>query len=215
MIKISTVSKLDGVHSWSLPAVDSCPGAHAGNGELVEVCQGCYARGGNYRFAVVRNAREHNLEDWKRSTWSDDMVSALRNDAYFRWFDSGDVYRWELAIKIHEVIQRTPWCKHWLPTRSHKVPHIRVVLEMINREPNAVVRYSSDQINQYDPTLHGSVVVTENDVPENVHLCEAYTRSPATCSGCRACWDKNVSTIGYVAHGQKAAKLIKTLQLAA
>jgi hypothetical protein len=77
-------------------------------------------RDGNYRFPNVKAPRVHNREDWKRDAWVDDMVSELDNDRYFRWFDSGDVYDIRLARKIYEVMKRTPWCLHWLPTRMHK-----------------------------------------------------------------------------------------------
>lgn len=209
MIKLSQVSKLDGIKSWSLPAISTCPGARSSNGELVEVCSGCYARGGNYRFPNVKAVREHNRLDWQRDDWANDMVKELNNERYFRWFDSGDIYTFTLAMKIHDVVKRTPWCNHWIPTRSHKVPHIRLALGMINREPNAVVRYSSDLINQYSPNLHGSVVVTPDAIPAGVTTCEAYTRSPATCSGCRACWDKSVKTIGYIAHGHAMTSMLR------
>lgn len=215
MVKLSQVSKLDGIRSWSLPAVRTCPGSRGDDGELVEVCSMCYATDGNYRFPSVKAVRDHNVEDWKRDSWVGGMVDALQNERYFRWFDSGDIYDWRLAVKIREVIRGTPWCKHWLPTRSHKIPHIRVVLETIKQLPNAAVRYSSDQIDEYKPGLHGSVVLAPGRTLQGVTLCEAYSRQPASCSGCRACWDKDVKTIGYVAHGRAARKLIPAVQIAA
>lgn len=50
-MKISNTSKL-GVRSWSLQALETCPGAIE-NGELVDACKGCYATTGNYRFENV------------------------------------------------------------------------------------------------------------------------------------------------------------------
>jgi len=108
MIKLSKTSKLDGILSWSLQAIDTCPGSSDGNGGLVPACQGCYATTGNYRFANVKKPREFNREDWKRDTWVSDMVQALDSSRYFRWFDSGDMYDLGLAIKILAVMQKTP-----------------------------------------------------------------------------------------------------------
>jgi hypothetical protein len=119
MVKLSKASKMPG-RSWSLQALDTCPASRKPDGSLVDACSGCYATKGNYRFKNVKAPREHNREDWKRSEWVDDMVSELDNDRYFRWFDSGDVYDVRLAYKILEVMKRTPWCNHWLPTRMHK-----------------------------------------------------------------------------------------------
>ena len=209
MVKLSQVSKLDGIRSWSLPAVTTCPGARDDSGDLVDVCKGCYATEGNYRLPNVKNAREHNREDWKRDGWVDDMVAALENERYFRAFDSGDFYHPELINKFYEVARRAHWCKFWIPTRSHKIPHLAVGIRMLETLPNVVVRRSADRINQYDPAIHGSVVVTPGAVPDGVTICTAYMRKPATCNGCRACWNKSVRTIGYVAHGQGIKRVLK------
>ena len=79
MIRLSKTSKLDGIRSWSLEALDTCPGSIE-NGELVDACKGCYATTGNYRFSNVKAPRLENKEDWKRLEWVDDMVKALDSD---------------------------------------------------------------------------------------------------------------------------------------
>lgn len=212
--KMSRVSKLDGIRSWSLEAVVTCPGSHAkltdpeaSPGVLVAACRGCYAVGGNYRFKNVKEPRQHNRQDWQHPDWVDAMCVELDNDRYFRWFDSGDVYHPQLAEKIFQVIQRTPWVKHWLPTRSHKVPKIRPILERIAELPNVAVRYSSDEIDAWEPH-HGSVVIAEDSTPDGVTICHAYDRG-GKCGGCRACWNKDIPVIGYVGHGRAMEKVIK------
>lgn len=211
-MKISVTSKLDGIRSWSLEALETCPGSWAAPGELVDACKGCYATTGNYRYPNVKAPRAHNKNDWQRIEWADDMVKELENDRFFRWFDSGDVYALGLAEKILEVMQRTPWCKHWLPTRMHKFPKFRHVFETMQALDNVSVRFSSDSVvGEYIPGLHGSVIgpsaETFQDIP-GASLCRAYEHS-GKCSGCRACWDKSVPLICYPAHGQKMAKVIK------
>lgn len=209
--KISVTSKLDGIRSWSLQALDTCPGSIAAPGELVDACKGCYATTGNYVFSNVKAPREHNKTDWQRLDWVDDMVRELDSDRYFRWFDSGDMYTLALAEKILEVMIRTPWVKHWLPTRMHKFPKFQQVLQRMQALENVSVRFSSDSvIGEYIPGLHGSVIgpdaATFQSAP-GVSLCRAYEHD-GKCSGCRACWDKSVSLIAYPAHGQKMAKVI-------
>ena len=145
MIKLSKASKMPG-RSWSLQALDTCPASRKADGSLVDACSGCYATTGNYRFKNVKAPREHNREDWKRDQWVDDMVAELDNDRYFRWFDSGDVYDVRLAFKILEVMKRTPWCNHWLPTRMHKFSKFGPVLAEMSALANVVVRLSSDSI---------------------------------------------------------------------
>ena len=211
-VKISVTSKLDGIKSWSLQALETCPGSIE-NGELVPACKGCYATTGNYNYPNVKAPRAHNKLDWQRLEWCDDMVQALQDSRYFRWFDSGDCYSVALAEKILEVMQRTPWCKHWLPTRMHKFPKFRSVLTTMQALDNVMVRFSSDSvIGDYIAGTHGSVIVpTSEDATSSMHLCKAYENS-GKCSGCRSCWDKAVPLIAYPAHGVKMAKVIRIIK---
>ncbi len=205
MVKLSKASKMPG-RSWSLQALDTCPGSKKSDGSLVDACSGCYATQGNYRFKNVKAPREHNREDWKRDQWVDDMVSELDNDRYFRWFDSGDVYDVRLAFKILEVMKRTPWCNHWLPTRMHKFSKFGSVLAEMSALPNVVVRLSSDSIT--GDTVEGpqtSTIATLDNVPGDALVCEAYSRE-GKCGPCRACWSKDVALVCYIGHGKSMEK---------
>jgi hypothetical protein len=215
MIRISKTSKLDGILSWSLQAVDTCPGAIESPGVLVDACKGCYATTGNYNYPNVKAPRLSNKEDWTRIEWVDDMVKALDSSRYFRWFDSGDIYSLGLAEKILEVMTRTPWCKHWLPTRMHKFPKFKQVLQSMQALDNVSVRFSSDSVTgQFIPGLHGSVIVpTSEDATDKMTLCRAYEHE-GKCNGCRSCWDKSINLIAYPAHGVKMNKVIRILKAA-
>jgi len=215
MIKISVTSKLDGIRSWSLQALDTCPGSISSPGVLVDACRGCYATTGNYNYPNVKAPRLSNREDWERVDWVSDMVSALQNDRFFRWFDSGDMYTLGLAEKILEIMRLTPWCNHWLPTRMHKFPKFSLVFRDMRALPNVSVRFSSDSINgKYTKGLHGSVIVADPDqTTKAMTLCRAYENA-GKCSGCRACWDRSVKVIAYPAHGRKMNKVIQILKAA-
>jgi hypothetical protein len=212
MIKLSKTSKLDGILSWSLQALDTCPGSKDSFGNLVPACQGCYATTGNYRFANVKKPREFNREDWKRDSWVDDMVQALDSSRYFRWFDSGDMYDLRLANKILSVMKATPWVKHWLPTRMHKFIKFKGVIDHMESLDNVVVRFSSDSVTGgFVGGLNSSTIFSDT-VPEGATECQAYQHE-GKCNGCRACYDKSVSVIAYKAHGVKMAKVIKIMAL--
>jgi hypothetical protein len=216
MLKISVTSKLDGIRSWSLQAIDTCPGSIESPGVLVPACRGCYATTGNYNYPNVRAPRLANREDWQRQEWADEMVAELERDRYFRWFDSGDVYNLALAEKILDVMQRTPWCKHWLPTRMHKFPKFRMVFDAMRDLDNVSVRFSADSVDgSYTPGLHGSVIgpdaATYTDAAGS-SLCRAYEHE-GKCSGCRACWNKDIDLICYPAHGVKMAKVIRLMSI--
>ena len=213
MVKISVTSKLDGIKSWSLQALETCPASKNADGSLVDACKGCYATTGNYNYPNVKAPRAHNREDWQRLEWVDDMVQALQDSRYFRWFDSGDMYAIGLAEKILEVMVRTPWVKHWLPTRMHKFPKFRGVLTEMQALDNVSVRFSSDSVTgQFIAGLHGSVIIpTIDDAIKDMTICKAYENA-GKCNGCRACWNKEVSVIAYPAHGVKMAKVIRIMK---
>lgn len=208
MIKLSKTSKLDGILSWSLQALDTCQGSVKANGELVDACKGCYATTGNYRFANVKAPREHNKEDWKREDWVNDMVQAMGNSRYFRWLDSGDLYDIRLADKVLQVMQQTPEVKHWLPTRMYKFKKYLPIFEAMQALPNVVVRYSSDSVT--GDIIEGQTTSTifSDTLPVGAVECRAY-QNEGKCNGCRACYDKDVKVIAYKAHGVKMAKVIK------
>lgn len=142
------------------------------------------------------------------------MVTELNKDRYFRWLDSGDLYSVALAEKVLEVMQRTPWVKHWLPTHMHKFPKFRQVLEAMRALDNVSVRFSADSVDGgYTPGLHGSVIGPSADTfqpHDGASLCRAYEHG-GKCSGCRACWDKTIPLICYPAHGVKMAKVIRLM----
>jgi len=209
MNHLSQTSKLN-AKSWSLAAWETCPGARDKNGTAVPACAGCYARTGFYVFPVVKQAREANREAWRDANWVGDMVKALKKEVLFRWFDSGDIYHPALANKIKQVIEQTPWVRHWLPTRSYKIAKFRHILEQIATLPNVAVRYSADSIDgNYTPGLHGSVIVpTANEAPAEAYLCGAYSRG-GKCGPCDACYRKDVAVIAYPAHGRVINKLIQ------
>lgn len=209
--KLSKASKMP-CRSWSLQALDTCPASIGADGELVDACKGCYATDGNYRFSNVKAPRLHNRDDWQQSDWVDAMVAELDNDRYFRWFDSGDMYSLKLAEKIYSVMVATPWTRHWLPTRMHKFAKFADILAKMEALPNVVVRLSSDSINGdiIAGNTTSTIIPTISHRKPKMTICEAYERD-GKCATCRACWDKDVEVVAYVAHGRKMAKQIKDL----
>ena len=58
-------------------------------------------------------------------------------------------------------------------------------------------------------SLHGSTILPDaSRADSNTHICNAPNNN-GKCGTCRACYDKNVSVIGYIAHGKKMAKVIR------
>ena len=223
MIKISkpTKMKITGkrVGCWSLEARKSCPGSKNPDGSVVEVCQSCYAIKGMYRFPVVKAVRQNNQQDYHRDDWVDDMVKEVAKFDYFRWFDSGDIETPELAQKIYQVIESTPHCKHWLPTRSDKISSIAYHLtrprEAYSQEyyhptaiaalQNVALRPSADNIglNNQERTGVNSYVIKPEEIFEakrqGIHVCPVgINPSQKSCDTCTMCYTD--AKVAYVLH---------------
>jgi len=207
--RASAPSKMPGL-TWSTVARANCPGSVDDNGVPVPACASCYAAKGRYLFPNVREPREHNAADYRNPGWVAGMVAAIRADPvpYFRWFDSGDVDSVQLAELIEQVIAYTPSVHHWLPTRSHKIPEIRAVLERIAQLPNVVVRWSSDSIHGETVAAPQSSTIVSDDaefaalrerVGKGLVKCLSGTRG-GVCGDCRACWHKAVTVVAYPIH---------------
>ena len=209
MMKLSRTSKL-GTYSWSLQALETCPGSVGANGELVPACSGCYATQGTYHFPDVKKVRAENKQEWQQGNFVEEFASALKKQSHFRWFDSGDMYSIELAEKIYSIAKATPTTKHWIPTRMAKFPKFADVLARLQALPNVMVRFSSDAVDgTFTAGVHGSTILPDaTSAPAGVTVCRAYEQG-GKCLDCRACYDKSVAVIGYPAHGKKMAKVIR------
>ena len=208
-MKLSKTSKL-GTKSWSLQALETCPGSVGDNGELVPACSGCYATINCYTFPVVKQVRADNKAEWQGESFVGDFIQSLKKESHFRWFDSGDMYSIELAEKMYSIMVATPNTKHWLPTRMYKFKKFHDVLGRMKALPNVSVRYSSDEIDgTYTAGLHGSTILPDaSRADSNTHICNAPSQG-GKCLDCRACYDKSIDVIGYIAHGKKMAKVIR------
>jgi hypothetical protein len=211
--KFSKANKMP-CRSWSLEALVTCPASKNADGSLVDACKGCYATTGNYNFPNVKAPRQHNREDWKHKDWIDAMIKELDNDRYFRWFDSGDMYDLRLANKILDVMKATPWVKHWLPTRMHKFPKFKSIINQMEALPNVAVRLSSDSV--LGGTIEGfntsTIIPHVEDATEDMAVCLAYAND-GKCGDCRKCWNRDIKVIAYPAHGKKMDKVIKLVNV--
>jgi hypothetical protein len=212
-VKLSKTSKL-GTKSWSLQAIDTCPGSKGADGNLVPACSGCYATTGCYNFPDTKKVREVNKAEWKAESFVDEFTAALKKQTHFRWFDSGDMYALELAEKMYTIMVNTPNTKHWLPTRMYKFAKFQNVLDRMKALPNVMVRFSSDEIDgTYTKGLHGSTILPDESFADSdTFICNAPSQG-GKCLDCRACYDKETKVIGYLAHGKKMAKVIRIAQI--
>ena len=189
---LSKPSKMPG-WSYGLPAKECKTG-----GKLQKVpgstCYDCYALKGCYVFKVVQDAQYYRLKAIKNRLWVQAMAMQINNkrSKEFRWHDSGDIQDLKHLAKIFKVCKLTPSVDHWLPPREAWVK------KFIPAAPdNLNIRFSMPMIDQeaaggWDNT---STVVTDKTKAN----CPA-PQQGNECKSCRACWDKSIKNIAYLAH---------------
>ena len=210
---ISKTSKM-ACHSWSLQAIEHCPQAFDRMGQLVDACRTCYATDGNYRFNNVKKVRADNALEWQEENWIEMMVAKLYGLSHFRWFDSGDLYSLDLAVKILRIMEATPKTKHWMPTRMHKDSTFLDLLTQMQQLPNVVIRLSSDSITgelvQHDWPTTSTIIPNKEYARNGVFVCPA-PEQQGMCQNCRACWSKNAPVIAYIGHGRQYRKTLQSI----
>ena len=189
---LSKPSKMPG-WSYGLPAKECKTG-----GKLQKVpgstCYDCYALKGCYVFKVVQDAQYYRLKAIKNRLWVQAMALQINNkkSPEFRWHDSGDVQDLKHLAKIFKVCKLTPKIKHWLPTREAWVK------KFIAAAPdNLNIRFSMPMIDQEAAAgWPNTSTVTRDSKKAN---CPA-PQQGNECKDCRACWDKSIKNISYLAH---------------
>ena len=117
---------------------------------------------------------------------------ANKKTKFFRWHDSGDIQDLKHLAKIFEVAKRTPDVQHWLPTREAWTRPYQ------DRAPaNLKLIFSMPMVNQEAAGgwNYTSTVVTD---PKRA-TCPA-PKQGNECKSCRACWDKKIKNVAYLAH---------------
>lgn len=210
--------------SWSLPAGTTCPGMVARDAS--DICYGCYAMTGCYNYSTTMNAqaarfawlRECMRTQEGRELWVSTMASAINRCAtngYFRWHDSGDIFSAEYCRMIADVCRRTTKVKHWLPTRSWRLPWVDAIREL-QTLPNVVVRPSALQFNETAPKIDGlgkgtTAHLQAGAVPRGHRECPKASSENASKSceqaGCRKCW-QNVSCVSFYVHGRMGKHVV-------
>lgn len=164
------------------------------------ICSNCYAKKGHYlTFGhVVLPAQQRRLAALDDPAWVDNMVFLLRDELWFRWFDSGDLQSLQMLRNICEVARRTPNCRHWLATRERKI--VSDYLNESDIPSNLVIRVSAtfaDVPVKRIAGVHGANV-HKHKPPVGFECRAPYQHGK--CDTCRACWDRSVEEVSYAEH---------------
>ena len=189
---LSKPSKMPG-WSYGLPAKECKTGGKLQKGPG-STCYDCYALKGCYVFKVVQDAQYYRLKAIKNRLWVQAMAMQINNkrSKEFRWHDSGDVQGLKHLAKIFKVCKLTPSVDHWLPTREAWIK------KFIPAAPdNLNIRFSMPMIDQEAAAgWPNTSTVTRDSKKAN---CPA-PQQGNECKDCRACWDKSIKNISYLAH---------------
>ena len=189
---LSKPSKMPG-HAYGLPAKECKTG-----GKLQKVkgstCYGCYALKGCYVFKVVQDAQYKRLKAIRHPLWVQAMAQQInsKKTKFFRWHDSGDVQDLKHLAKIFEVAKRSPDVQHWLPTREAWTEKYQ------DRAPeNLKLIFSMPMVNQ---EAAGKFKFTSTVTTDPKKATCPAPKQNNECKSCRACWDKKVKNVAYLAH---------------
>ena len=162
------------------------------------ICSTCYAQKGAYKWTPTKNAHERRLSLINTSGWVDNMVSAINNADYFRWFDSGDLQSDEMLADIVRVAIATPETKHWLPT--HEIFIVSRYLRKHGKFPsNLIVRVSAAMVDG-EPSKRFELTSTVHKLDKPIGRECPSSRQGNKCADCRACWNPRIKNISYKYH---------------
>lgn len=228
---LSQTSKMP-CKSFPLPPGATCPaGSKAVKTDPYSVCQVCYAKTGRQAMPRIAAGKKNRLDLLRkamrsktaRDRWVGEMVGSIeRQGPYFRWHDSGDIFKPEYLDLIVEIINQTPGTQHWIPTKQEAFVKDWVSKHGVDALPvNMCVRISAMRINdekdQPAPFTASSVFIAEPPAgsfgcpatwdPRHIMKHGRRTKTKAgpsiepTCGSCRACWDRGVPQVCYRYHG--------------
>jgi hypothetical protein len=162
------------------------------------ICNTCYAQKGLYKLPSTEAAQERRFNLIGTSDWVDNMVRAINNADYFRWFDSGDLQSDEMLADIVRVAIATPNTKHWLPTHENFI--VSRYLRKHGKFPrNLVVRVSAAMVDGEPPKRFARTSTVHHLGKPIGRECPS-SKQGNKCGDCRACWNPRIKNISYKYH---------------
>jgi hypothetical protein len=158
----------EGIHAWSLPAVETCPGRSA-------LCERvCYAREGRFRTHLLQDRLAENLDAALADNFVARVAAEIRRRGIHtvRVHVSGDFFSAEYVRKWVAIARRSSRTRFYAYTRSWRVPEIASALAELARLRNGRLWYS-----------HDAETGTPAEVPAGVRLAYLQTERSDTPHG--------------------------------
>lgn len=225
------------IHTWSIPAAVSCPGA-------TPACLSCcYALSG---FFTMPNVATTHTQNWVAAE-SKHFVAWMCNELQkhnvkvFRIHVSGDMYSAEYADKWLQIVKQSPNVQFFTYSRSWRVPEILPTLRKLARCKNMQLWLSADTDTGAPPMIkRARVAFMARDVAEEgmvtagAHLAFrnvtdtvrkkiGYAQvcpvengiklaTPLTCTKCRICFSEPKNELVQLQVSSKSKTLLKNLK---
>jgi hypothetical protein len=139
------------IHTWSLPAIRTCPGR-------TPACSAaCYATKGFYHTPSVRRKLAWNLRQSRRSDFAARMTHEIksRGALVVRVHAAGDFYSAEYAHAWRVVVRACPATTFYWYTRSWTEPEILAELSVMAEWDNVRGWFSTDRDSEPVPVVPG------------------------------------------------------------
>lgn len=153
------------LHSFSIPARDTCPGA-------TSACLAvCYAKRGHFRWGSTKQSHQRN---WQRSLRNDFVAEivaevAAKRVKILRIHSAGDMYSAKYIRKWIEIARQCPGTVFFTYSRSWRMPKLRRALREFSQLPNVRLWLSADRDSGRPPKWRRTRVAYMLDQPhENV-----------------------------------------------
>lgn len=131
----------DGIYSWSIPAITTCPGRSA-------LCESlCYALQGRYHLPTMKDRLAQNHEMSLAENFVPRMLQELKDKQVrvCRVHVSGDFYSVPYTRKWLQIVRQARHVRFYMYTRSHRVPRLRPLIAQLAKRPNCYVWLSWDR----------------------------------------------------------------------
>jgi hypothetical protein len=203
------------VQSWSIPAIQTCPGASALCKKL------CYATRGFYNMANVIASLEKNLELARSKEFVPVIVAELREKqtTICRVHCAGDFFNRRYIRQWLAIVSQRRQTTFYAYTRSWRKPELLPDLVELGRQPNMQLWFSWDRTMPFPPRRMGIrtcyLSLNDDDLPSrrtdlvfrekdetvlkhtaNGSLVCPYENgvTPIGCSRCKICWTPKKGT---------------------
>ena len=198
--------KVGKIPSFSVPAIDTCPGK-------TEWCGGehgaCYADKIQKRFPKAKASYLRNLIATDSPTFIQDMNLELAKLHFkgirtFRYHIAGDFFSVKYIYQWVRLVKDNPEITFYGYTHSWSVPDLLPHIGVLRSQPNVVLFASVDESNTTKPPKHWKVAYAGdlqlNTYPKMVKCLEQEGKI-ASCETCKLCFNhKSTINIQFKVH---------------